>query len=303
MAFWNTKEEKNYGNEIVLLTERQKELDVKTEKNSSEMMALGIDFKNYKSDVNEKFRTLVERLLESESSNKAINKKIEQLEKELQSYKNQKDDIDQETTDLNKAKKELPETLSCDDICEELRIPYLKDTILRYYFYECGLLDLKINKFRNTYKVPKNILERECEYAKYTHVTGSILTFDRAIIEVLTKHLEDIKESIGRYARRLKQFNDSKENLNAIQLTNYQKEIGNICGIGDEYQKNKWKWKSIYDRYAINHPKYRKEYDLYTEKYLEEHPSYNKPSVLSYLIKECGDGDVLLKIACELFVN
>lgn len=43
----------------------------------------------------------------------------------------------------------------------------------------------------------------------------------------------------------------------------------------------------------------------WTEKFLQEHPNYkyDKPSRIMYLVKEAGDGDVLLKIACELFVS
>ena len=33
-----------------------------------------------------------------------------------------------------------------------------------------------------------------------------------------------------------------------------------------------------------------------------EHPNEKRPTVIAYLVQQCGDGDVLLRIACELFV-
>ena len=61
----------------------------------------------------------------------------------------------------------------------------------------------------------------------------------------------------------------------------------------------------IYKRYEDDHKDWLKKYDLWTEKFLQEHPNYkyDKPSRIMYLVKEAGDGDVLLKIACELFVS
>jgi len=44
MGLFGTKE-KNYGAEIALLNEKQSELSVKTDKNSSEVIALGIEFR------------------------------------------------------------------------------------------------------------------------------------------------------------------------------------------------------------------------------------------------------------------
>ena len=43
--------------------------------------------------------------------------------------------------------------------------------------------------------------------------------------------------------------------------------------------------------------------EIWKEKYLEEHPYYKYATQITYLVQEVGDGDVLLKIDCELFVD
>ena len=48
-----------------------------------------------------------------------------------------------------------------------------------------------------------------------------------------------------------------------------------------------------------------KKYYLWVDQFLKDNPDYqySKPSRVKYLVQEVGDGDVLLKIACELFVD
>ena len=52
MGLFGTKE-KNYDTEIALLNEKQNELSEKTDKNNSDVIALGIDFTDLKSSVGE----------------------------------------------------------------------------------------------------------------------------------------------------------------------------------------------------------------------------------------------------------
>lgn len=54
MGLFGTKE-KNYDTEIALLNEKQNELSEKTNKNNSDVIALGLDFTGLKSSVGEEF--------------------------------------------------------------------------------------------------------------------------------------------------------------------------------------------------------------------------------------------------------
>ena len=55
MGIFGTKE-KNYENEIALLNERQNELSEITDKNKSDVVALGIDFSEYKETIGNQFK-------------------------------------------------------------------------------------------------------------------------------------------------------------------------------------------------------------------------------------------------------
>ena len=203
-----------------------------------------------------------------------------------------------------KAKSELPDTLTYKEICDSLDgFNYLDQTSFKYYLYENSILDLKINRVRNTYKLSDNFDNSNSEIKKYIYVTDGAITFSKDVLEFLVNNSQDLQNSIDRYIRKQKQFNESKQHLSEVEIKNFQKEIGQICGVGDKYDKNKWKM--IYKRYEADHKDWLKKYDLWTEKFLQEHPNYkyDKPSRIMYLVKEAGDGDVLLKIACELFVS
>ena len=190
------------------------------------------------------------------------------------------------------------------EICDSLDgFNYLDQTSFKYYLYENSILDLKINRVRNTYKLSDNFDNSNSEIKKYIYVTDGAITFSKDVLEFLVNNSQDLQNSIDRYIRKQKQFNESKQHLSEVEIKNFQKEIGQICGVGDKYDKNKWKM--IYKRYEDDHKDWLKKYDLWTEKFLQEHPNYkyDKPSRIMYLVKEAGDGDVLLKIACELFVS
>ncbi len=193
------------------------------------------------------------------------------------------------------------------EICDSLDgFNYLNQTSFKYYLYENGILDLKINRVHNTYKISDNFSNSNSEIKKYIHVTDGAITFSKDVLEFLINNSQDLQNSIDRYIRKQKQFNESKQHLSEIEIKNYQKEIGIICGVDNKENKNynPKKWGMIYKRYEVDHKDWLKKYDLWAEKFLKEHPNYkyNKPSRIMYLVQEVGDGDVLLKIACELFV-
>lgn len=288
MGLFGTKE-KNYDTEIALLNEKQNELTKKTDKNNSDVVALGINFTEWKSAIGEEFSNIWDF--------------IYHINSELEEFKQWKQEQGIEIKATEKAKSELPDTLTYKEICDSLDgFNYLDQTSFKYYLYENGILDLKINRVRNTYKISDNFSDSNSEIKKYIYVTDGAITFDKNVLEFLINNSQNLQNSIDRYIRKQKQFNESKQHLSEVEIKNFQKEIGQICGVGDKYDKNKWKM--IYKRYEDDHKDWTKKYDLWTEKFLQEHPNYkyDKPSRIMYLVKEVGDGDVLLKIACELFV-
>lgn len=289
MGLFGTKE-KNYDTEIALLNEKQNELSEKANKNNSDVIALGIDFADFKSSINKQFNDVLE------DYKRAISK-ISELEK-------WKEDHEHENKATEKAKSVLPDTLTYEEVSKTLQgFTYLDSTSFKYYLYENGILDLKINRIRNTYKISEHFNDSTPAIKKYIHVTDGVITFDKDVLEFLINNSQDLQSSIDRYIRKQKQFNESKQHLSESEIKNFQKEIGIICGVGEKYDSNKWKM--IYKRYEVDHKDWLKKYELWTDKFLQDHPNYkyDKPSRIMYLVKEVGDGDVLLKIACELFVN
>ena len=289
MGLFGTKE-KNYDTEIALLNKKQNELTEKTDKNNNDVVALGIDFTEWKTAIGEEFSNIWDF--------------VHHINSELEEFKQWKEEQSIEIKATEKAKSELPDTLTYKEICDSLDgFNYLDQTSFKYYLYENGILDLKINRVRNTYKISDNFGNLNSEIKKYIHVTDGVITFSKDVLEFLVNNSQDLQNSIDRYIRKQKQFNESKQHLSEVEIKNFQKEIGQICGVGDKYDKNKWKM--IYKRYEDDHKDWLKKYDLWTEKFLQEHPNYkyDKPSRIMYLVKEAGDGDVLLKIACELFVS
>lgn len=292
MGLFGTKE-KNYDNEIALLNERQNELSEITDKNKNDMVALGINFTEWKSAIGEEFSNVWDFL--------------KHMNSELEEFKQWKEEQSKEIKSTEKAKIQLPDTLTYKEVCDSLDgFNYLDQTSLKYYMYESGILDLKINRVRNTYKISDNFGNSNSEIKKYIHMTDGVITFDKDILEFLINNSQDLQNSIDRYIRKQKQFNESKQHLSEVEINNFQEEIGIICGVdrGERKNYNPKKWGMIYKRYEVDHKDWLKKYDLWAKKFLQEHPNYkyDKPSRIMYLVQEVGDGDVLLKIACELFV-
>lgn len=292
MGLFGTKE-KNYDTEIALLNERQNELSEITDKNKNDMVALGINFTEWKSAIGEEFSNVWDFL--------------KHMNSELEEFKQWKEEQSKEIKATEKAKIQLPDTLTYKEVCDSLDgFNYLDQTSLKYYMYESGILDLKINRVRNTYKISDNFGNSNSEIKKYIHMTDGVITFDKDILEFLINNSQDLQNSIDRYIRKQKQFNESKQHLSEVEIKNFQEEIGIICGVdrGERKNYNPKKWGMIYKRYEIDHKDWLKKYDLWAKNFLQEHPNYkyDKPSRIMYLVQEVGDGDVLLKIACELFV-
>lgn len=120
---------------------------------------------------------------------------------------------------------------------------------------------------------------------------------------------DKIVDSVEKYYRQLEQFNKSKEIINSTKSKGYKDEIHKICGIRDYYDENKWS--AIYKEYSKIKPNWFNIFKKYESEWLENHPEYDKNSKrnkefpltrFKYIIEVFNDGDILLRIACELFV-
>ena len=282
MGIFGTKE-KNYDNEIMELNNKTSELSKATDKNKSDIILFGNDVTKLK----EEMKYFLEQY-------KVMSREHSEMKKLLEDFKNdQKLEIE-----ITKQKSGI---LTCGDICKKIALKNLNQTSLKYFLYELGLLKLNINKHLNTYAVVSDYEKVNSEVGQYMHVSGRVITFDKEVLNYFNEHTNQLKESIERYLRKQTQFKESKKHLSKIQVNNYQKEINKICGVSDSYDKEKWA--KIYGIYKKYHPNFWNEHNKYVEKFLKENPNEKKPTMITYLVQEVGDGDVLLKIACELFVD
>lgn len=277
---------RNYDTEIMELNQKTTGLRTDTDNNTSEIISIGNEFGKYKLEMNNIVKSLLEEhhnlLKEYNDLRIVIMNLKEDAKKEIEI---------KDTTDM----------MTCADICDQLTdVKHLNPTSLKYYLYELGLLTLSINKRLNTYKAVSNYKDISTDISQYMYVKGRVITFDKDAIEYFKKHLNDLRESANRYTRKLEQFSKSKDNIDTLKVKNYEDEIKSICGIGNNFDKSKWS--KIYNIYKKNHPNFWNEHKKYADTYMLEHPNEKRPTVISYLVQQCGDGDVLLRIACELFV-
>lgn len=293
MKFFGSKEN-SYGDEMEQLRSGQKELAKVVDKNNSDITAMALNFTKYKDSIDIDLENVWEN--------------IRKLNSYVSEFKSWKEQYEQEKKATEEAKLQLPDNLTYGEVCKALRgFTCLNTTSFKYYLYECGLLEMKINRIHNTYRIAKDFNESSCEIKKYIHIADGVMIFDREVIDFLLHDRESLQGSLDRYIRRQKQFTESKQHLSETEIKNYQIEIGNICGVdrGNDKKYNSSKWGTIYKRYGQDHKDWVKKYEVWKKKFLQEHPNYkyDNPSKVMYLVQEVGDGDVLLKIACELFVN
>lgn len=279
---------RNYDTEIMELNKKTDVLSEENKDNKNEIIAFGQDFANFKANFKEEMNGFLEQY-------KIMAKEHSEMKKLIEDFKN---DHKQESN----IKAETPDIMTCSDICTELTdVKNLNPTCLKYYLYELKLLVLNINKYHNTYKAVSNYKEICTEISKFMYVKGRVITFDKEVMDYFKQHTKELRDSIARYLRKNNQYSKSKDKIDALQVKNYEDEIKNICGIGSNFDKSKWS--KIYDIYKKSHPNFWNEHKKYADNYIIEHQNEKRPTVVSYLVNQCNDGDVLLRIACELFVD
>lgn len=281
---------RNYDTEIMELNQKTTGLRTDTDNNKTEIISIGNEFGRYKLEKEETFNEIFETL-------KSVTKECSELRLQMKA-------MEEEKKKESEIKQNLPNVLTCDDICSEITgVKGLDKTTLKYYLYELDLLTLKINKYRNTYRVVPNYKDICTEISSYMDVNSGIITFDKNVLPYFKSHFKDLQNSVDRYLRKNIQYSKSKDRIDALKVNNYQTEICNICGTDSNGNYDATKWGQIYSRYSIEHKNWRNEYNKWADNYMTEHPRAKyRPTQITYLVQKVGDGDILLKIACELFV-
>lgn len=287
MSFWDRNNTE--------LMERVKKTEVKSENNTGEILAIRQDI-----EINDlRYTEDIKRLFQE----------VNELKKQLFERENEKN----EEIDVFQTESEMvsqnPSILTCVEIarCLNPEFPNLDQTAFRYYLYEKGVLNLIINREKNGYslKDDSELSENELTFylCKKPTKSGKRVTyaFSKDILTYLKSDSENLKLSINRYLKKRKQYKKSKEKLNTLQVENYKKELQDLCGIKDKYDSKKWGM--VYAKYDSVNTNWRKDYEDYYSLMVKQTNGKFKPTKLTYIIQECKDGDVLLRIACELFVN
>lgn len=197
------------------------------------------------------------------------------------------------------------EYLSSKEVAEKIGIPGLNGTTLKYFLYEEKILDLNFNQkscsSRASYKISSEYELINHEIKKFIHIeTPTHFSFDKEVVDFLIDCKDKIYESIERNKRRRKRYEEAKESLLKKESDACKNEINKICGISKNNNYVGAKYGKLYDVYAKTVCKtIHSDYD----KYLSVHNlTKDKFTKLKYIIYIRKHGDILLRLACELFV-
>ena len=185
-------------------------------------------------------------------------------------------------------------------LCRELKFSGLDVTKVKYFLYKKGIYDIKINEFRDSYFLKSSFGDdTDKELLSFIHTNGKKITFSKDIIEYFNKNNDEVIDSIASYDAKNNQYKVSRKNVAAKQIQNYKEEIKNICGSDSPAR-----WIEIYKEFSKTFPTFYEDHKRYAEKYAEEHPNakYTFPKI-DYVVKVMQQGNILLKIACHLYVN
>ena len=161
---------------------------------------------------------------------------------------------------------------------------------------------MKINKIRNVFKIKneKNIFVPE-KLKDCIIIKDDEIVFTEKFIDYIKKKKKELIDSINKYDNKKKEYEISKNNLGNIAVKNYQMEIGRICGTQDGYNSDKWK--QIYDIFRETYSNFEQDYKRYNENEMMNENAKYAMSKVKYVVTVMHEGDFLLKIACDLFVN
>lgn len=263
-------------------------------------LALQRDVMQYKSSVDNYQKTSDEEFYKINDSIRILLERISVLEK------SKSDDIDlstNETMDIENEDKEAKIITSPDDIsnihalCRSIAITGFNQTLVKYFLFENGIMNMNIHELRNTYsfKVQPDEYTNMELYNLIYRKKGSLI-FRKGFITYCIDHKEEILKSVERYRIKQEQYKTSKKKIASKNIKNYQNEINEICGVSGNYDKEKWG--AIYTIFKQDFPML----DEDVEKYRVSHPLDRYPiTKVKYIVSVMEQGNYLLKIACDLF--
>ena len=239
-----------------------------------------------------------------DNENKKINDTIAILLEKIANLEKQRDELF-DTALPNMEAMQLPkiqdnDILDIRALCRELKFSGLDVTKVKYFLYKKGIYDIKINEFRDSYFLKSSFGDdTDKELLSFIHTNGKKITFSKDIIEYFNKNNDEVIDSIASYDAKNNQYKVSRKNVAAKQIQNYKEEIKNICGSDSPAR-----WIEIYKEFSKTFPTFYEDHKRYAEKYAEEHPNakYTFPKI-DYVVKVMQQGNILLKIACHLYVN
>ena len=191
--------------------------------------------------------------------------------------------------------------LNIDSLYEKIKFPKLTSTKLKYFLYENGIYDMKINETRDSYSLKETFSkDANSELIKYIHTDGEKVTFSKDIVDYLINKKLDILDSSNRYDAKKEQYKISRNKVAAKQVKNYEDEVKRICKVSNNETSRK-RYNNVYNVFAKTFPTFFQ--DL--KKYREEHHVDGKYdiTIVKYVVEIMQQGNLLLKIACELYVN
>lgn len=273
------------------------ELVVKTKENTNDIMAVRRDIEsnryeieNFKVQQEEKMQLLMDEILNIKNN---YSNKVRLIEDEKDSLKNELDEI----MSLQKIKKDK---LTILDVCKYPDVINIKTAEFKYYLYKNGVMNMTINKERNSFTLNIDGLDKvNSELKEHFLIVENKLLFNNTILEYIKKYEKEILESVNQYNAKQGQYKTSKKKLESRNVGNYQDEINKICSPDGIYENNKDKWKAIYKIFMIKYPSIFNEWNNFKE--TTESDKTHKSSLVHYVVTEKGEGNYLLKIACDLF--
>lgn len=258
--------------------------------------------KEIQAEVNKLHLDIKDYDMKHTEENNRINKAIENLLNRISILEEQKKDDINVVVSTNTVLKpsEVNDILDIRSLCRKLNIPGFAPTNLKYYLYEHGIFDMKINEFRNSYFVKQNFDESvDKELLNYIHILKKKITFSKDIITYFDNNRDKVKESINRYEKKEKEYKIARKNVSTKLVQNYREEIKRICGLDSPD-----KWIPMYKEFSKSFPNFYKDWEKCDKEYREKYPMRkNGLTKVKYVVENMQQGNVLLKIACQLYVD
>lgn len=184
--------------------------------------------------------------------------------------------------------------LTIQNMCKLLKIS--NQTKLKYYLYECGIYDININIDRNTFSIntEKLLLNTPAFIDGMYKIEDGKLLLHINLAEYFKIHSKDIDGSYAKVLRKNAKYKESKKELESKVVEDYQAKINEICGTDANGGYNKKRWGNVYDVFRKTFSMLEKNYKSYTDE-------FGYISKVKYVVTEMGQGNYLLKIACELY--